>query len=122
MKNLKLKIKNIKIKFKIFLRSVFFAFSFLFLVFSFPLLAFGQTAPEFLVSWRASNYVPADYQGKILPSKNSAVEIGFDVIDKNKIADLSRHNINWFLGDNLIRSGVGLKKIAVSLNNNLAQA
>ena len=58
---------------------------------------FAQAAPEFLVSWRAVGYVPPDYQGKILPNKNSRVEMGFDLIAQNKIADLSRYNISWFL-------------------------
>ena len=50
-------------------------------------IVYAQASPEFLISWRAVNYVPADYQGKILPSKSSPIEAGFDLVDKNKIVD-----------------------------------
>lgn len=86
-----------------------------------PIGLFAQTAPEFLVSWRASSYVPADYQGKVLPSSGSRVDIGFDLVDKNKTVDLSRRNITWFLGQNFLRSGVGLKKLSVDLTDNRTQ-
>lgn len=85
----------------------------LFLVFSYWLLVIGganaQTAPEFLISWRALNFVPADYPGKIFPSKNSQLEIGFDLLENGKVADLSKNTVNWFLGDQLIQSAAGLK-------------
>jgi len=95
------------------------------LVFSFWLLVVSQThaqtAPEILASWRAINYVPADYQGKILPSNTSRIEAGFDLIDKNKMADLSKNNISWFLGGNLLNSGIGLKNINFNIASNLNQ-
>lgn len=81
----------------------------------------AQTAPEFLVSWRAINYVPADYQGKILPSKSSRVEVGFDLIDKNKIADLSKSAVSWFLDENRITYGAGLKTANFNVNSGLNQ-
>lgn len=96
----------------------FAIFAFSFSVFS---LSSAQTSPEFLVSWRALNFVPADYQGKSLPSKSSMVEIGFDVIDGNKLANLSRSNISWYLGNNQIASGVGMKTISVAIPTDLDQ-
>lgn len=72
----------------------------------------AQTAPKFIVSWKATNYVPADFRGKILPSRTSLVEIGFDLIDGNKIADLSKNEINWHLNNNFLRLGTGLKTIS----------
>ncbi|MBI3046210.1 MAG: hypothetical protein HYY86_01525 [Candidatus Harrisonbacteria bacterium] len=85
------------------------------------MFAQAQTSPEFLVSWRALNYVPADYQGKIFPTKSTRVEAAFDLIDKNKAADLSRNEIAWYLNNNFLRSGVGLKSIAFDVPNNLDQ-
>src|SRR3989344_898006 len=81
----------------------------------------AQTTPEILVSWRAINYVPADYQGKILPSNSSRMEAGFDLIDKNKISNLSQSNISWFLGGNLLNSKIGLKNINFDIANSLNQ-
>lgn len=86
-----------------------------------PITAVAQTSPDFLVSWRAINYVPADYQGKILPSKSSQVEIAFDLIDKNKMVDLSKFSVNWFLNENLLAAGTGLKTTSFTANGNLNQ-
>ena len=85
--------------------------------------SYAQTVsiPEFLVTWSANSYVPADYQGKIFPSKSSQVKIGLDLIDKNRIADLSGANISWFLNDTFIRSGIGLKNINLNINRELNQ-
>lgn len=69
----------------------------------------AQTAPEFLVSWQAVNYVPAGYQGKIFPSRNTPIKVGFDLIDKNKIVDLSANDIQWYLDGEMIQYGKGLK-------------
>lgn len=71
----------------------------------------AQTAPEFLVSWRTVNYVPPGFQGKILPSRSSLIEIGFDLVDNNKIVNFSNHQIKWFLNNKLLQSGVGLKTV-----------
>ncbi len=69
----------------------------------------AQSAPEFLVSWQAVNYVPPSYQGKIFPSRATPVQIGFDLIDKNRIVDLSTNDIQWYLDGEIIQYGKGLK-------------
>lgn len=79
-------------------------------------IVYAQSAPEFLVSWRAINYVPADYQGKILPSNNSPVEVSFDLIDGNKIVNLSKKEINWYFNGRYFNSGIGLKTITFNSN------
>src|SRR3989344_4866664 len=71
--------------------------------------AFAQTAPEFMVSWRALNFVPPEYQGKIFPINGTAIEAGFDLIDRGKIADLSKKEIRWFLDGTAIGNGIGKK-------------
>jgi len=73
------------------------------------LLINAQTATEFLVTWKASAFVPAGYQGKILPTRESVINISFDVIDSGKIADLSRNEIRWKSGGKIINSGIGSK-------------
>lgn len=69
----------------------------------------AQVTPEFLVSWRAFDYVPADFHGKIFPVSRTPVRISFDLIDNGRIADLSKNSISWFLDGELLRSGNGLK-------------
>lgn len=71
---------------------------------------------EFLVSWRAINYVPSDYQGRIIPSKNSIIEISFDLLDKGKFVDISKQQINWNIDRNSFKSGVGLKSIVTTFD------
>ena len=80
----------------------------------------AQTAPEFIVSWKAGSFAPSDYSGKIFPTKNTLVEIGFDLIDENKFVNLSNYTIYWFLDGKLIKKGKGLKGIdfkTTQLNN-----
>lgn len=117
-----LKIKNKKIKSGILLGFVLFTLNFYLPGQGLPDFVYAQTSPEFLVSWRALNFVPADYQGKSLPSKSTRVEIGFDVIDGNKLVNLSKNNISWYLGNNQIASGAGMKTITVAMPTELDQA
>jgi hypothetical protein len=96
-------------------------------LFSFP--AGAQTTPkiptitlptnpnfDLVISWRATNYVPANYQGKIMPSNNSSVVVSFDALDQGKFVDLSKQNIIWYLGDNFLQSGIGLKSVKFTVN------
>lgn len=71
---------------------------------------------EFLVSWRAINFVPSDYQGKIIPSKNSIIEISFDLLDNGKFVDVSKQQINWNIDRDSFKSGVGLKSIITTFD------
>lgn len=70
-----------------------------------------KTAPQFLVTWRASSYAPADYRGKILPTPNSLINISFELIVGGKPADLSKQTIYWYLNDDLLTSGPGKQSI-----------
>ena len=80
-------------------------------------LVSAQTAPQFLVSWRAENYVPPAYQGKIFPGASSPVEIGFDLIDANKIVNLSKNQISWSSNGTPLQSGIGLKTVRFNSKN-----
>ncbi|MBU4348110.1 hypothetical protein KJ671_01205 [Patescibacteria group bacterium] len=76
---------------------------------------------DFLISWKAINYVPADYKGKILVSKNSDIEISFDVLDNGKFIDVSNQEIEWYVNDNFLKSGIGLKNIKFTAVRNIDQ-
>lgn len=72
----------------------------------------------FLISWQASDFVPSMYEGRILPIKNSLVEIGFDLIDSNgKFIDTSKQKIQWNINHEPYQTGVGLKKIKLFISN-----
>lgn len=83
----------------------------------FSSLIFAQTPPEFLVSWKAINYVPANYRGKILPSDSTPIEISFDLISGNKIVDVSKKEISWTINARTFASGTGMKKIRFNSKN-----
>ena len=74
---------------------------------------------DFIISWRAVNYVPADFNGKILPSKNSPIQISFDILDldNGKFVDIAQQQIEWYLNDKLLKSGIGLKSISFPANS-----
>ncbi|MDP3999445.1 MAG: hypothetical protein Q8P76_02530 [bacterium] len=77
-------------------------------------LSEAQTAPEFIISWRAMNYVPSGYQGKALPINSTPIEIGLDIVESGKIVSLTANEIRWFFNGDLLRSGNGLKTIRLN--------
>lgn len=73
------------------------------------LSAHAQTAatPEFMVTWQAENYAPADFMGKLLPINKTPVEIVFNLLQDGKILDLSKTEVRWYINDKLQISGAG---------------
>lgn len=64
-----------------------------------------------ILTWQAQSFVPADYQGKILATTGVGIKAGLEVVEENKIRDLSKINIRWYLDNKLLTQGVGLKQI-----------
>jgi len=79
-------------------------------------LTTAQTASQVLITWQAQSFVPAEYQGKILPAPNTAVKLGLELIIANKIQDLSKADILWYLDEKLLGRGEGLKQISFTAN------
>lgn len=72
----------------------------------------AQTAPQFMISWKADSYAPSWYQGKVFPTRGSRVEVAFELIDNGKIADISKSKIRWYVNDRLVlneKNGLGIK-------------
>ena len=103
--------QNYDSKFKI-LTFLFVVLVFIFLFFNF---ANAQSSPQFLVSWQTKTYAPSWYQGKIFPTKDTFVEINFELIENGKIADLSKEKVRWYINDDLAaneeKRGLGLKSL-----------
>lgn len=74
----------------------------------------AQTEPEFLITWKANSYVPPDYQGKILPIENSVITMALELIENGRIADLSRNEIRWSIGDE-VQSAFGKKSFSFQI-------
>ncbi|TSC82827.1 MAG: hypothetical protein G01um101420_9 [Parcubacteria group bacterium Gr01-1014_20] len=88
----------------------------LFIVLFFFLAAFayvarGQTfSPSAILTWRAATFSPAKYQGKNLPTAGAQINLSVEVINKGVLLNLAKQNILWYLGDELIASGEGVRE------------
>ncbi len=72
----------------------------------------AQTSkPQFLITWKADSYAPADFQGKILPTAGSLITTSFELIDQGKPADLSQEMVYWYVNNDFLRGGNGLQSI-----------
>ncbi len=77
--------------------------------------SFAQTAPsaasnvQVVITWQANNYFPAGFEGKSLPAPYAQVVASVELLEDNKLADLSQATVNWFVDDKFQKSGVGLK-------------
>ena len=73
-------------------------------------LAAAQTASRALITWQAQSFAPAEYSGKILPSPGANIKLGLEALKENKLQDLSKINIRWYLDGKLLKQGIGLKE------------
>jgi hypothetical protein len=71
----------------------------------------AYAATEFLTSWKANTFVDSAYAGKIFPVKGSKVNLAFELLDNNKIVDISKNEVAWFREGSKFESGLG-KRIA----------
>ncbi len=65
-----------------------------------------------MVTWKANDYAPASFQGKILPIDGSRIDVALEIIDSGKIANLSGNEIRWLINGRDLKSGIGLKNIS----------
>lgn len=72
----------------------------------------AQSVPELLVSWKANNSVPPNFVGKVLPINGTRIDLGMDLLENNRLIDLSNYTIRWFVNDQLKQSGRGLRSIS----------
>jgi hypothetical protein len=73
--------------------------------------ASAQTASSLIITWEANNYFPADFPGKAMITPGTPVTAAVEEVSGNKLADLAGAQISWFVNDNLVQSGLGLKSI-----------
>lgn len=99
-----------------FMKKIIFLFSIFYFLFSNiafnVVLAQVVNQPQFMASWQAQSYVPTWYQGKVFPTKGSRINVAFELIDGDKIADLSKIKVRWYVNDHLRlneEKGLGIK-------------
>lgn len=80
----------------------------------------SQTAPqrEIILSWRALNFFPANFEGKALASPFSPILVGVEVVENGKFVDVSKDQILWRLDNKFLQSGIGLKEVIFRTQKN----
>ena len=59
---------------------------------------------EFMTSWQTKTYAPAWYEGKVFPTYQSFVMVGFELVENGKIVDLSRTVVRWYVDGKLLKN------------------
>ena len=72
----------------------------------------GAQNPELFITWRAENYTPPGYSGRVLPSVGTPMEASFELVDGGKIIDVSKYEIRWLFGDRFYKTATGLKTLS----------
>ncbi len=81
---------------------------------SLPALAQGQ---EFLFNWEGGSFVPGFYQGKIMPTDGSSLNMSFELIEGGRLLNVKNKLIEWHIDGKLFQKGVGLQKITANKFN-----
>jgi len=82
-----------------------------------PFFTLAQTAPEFMVSWRADSYVPPGYEGKALPSAGTRVTMSVELVDNGRLVDLSNQEIRWLINSRDLQAGLGRQTISLVVDS-----
>lgn len=72
----------------------------------------AQQNAQIILTWQANSFYPSDYPGKAWASPNNIISISVETLRNNKFLNLSEVNIIWYLDDNFLQRGVGLKEIS----------
>jgi len=79
----------------------------------FPQISFGQTQTNSyaFITWQANNYYPADFSGKALATNGTTVNASVNLVESQKIQDLSQATITWYLDGSFFKQGTGLNQV-----------
>ena len=78
--------------------------------------------PTFLVSWKASDYAPVGFSGKIFPINQTKIDVSFELVGNNdfdagKIIDLSKGEIRWSVNGKMMLKSTGTKTFSFITND-----
>lgn len=76
--------------------------------------AFSYAAPELILTWKASSYVPTNYKGKALPVAGTIIEASALLVDGGKVISLAPYDINWYTGEDRIIGGNGVSNARIT--------
>jgi hypothetical protein len=81
-------------------------------------IVFAQTnSDRLIISWEAEGLTHYEFMGKKLPSPGSVVSVGVDFIRNNRVVDLSKDEIYWYINNKLVSNSSGVKKINFTAPN-----
>lgn len=72
------------------------------------------TPAKLLVTWQADTYVPDGFSGKVMPSSDSQIVIGVDLINSGKRVDLSPYKVFWYIDEHFYQGAAGLARISLA--------
>ena len=96
------------------MRNIFFKniIIILILIFGLKNITFAQTnSEELIISWEVNSFTPYEFTGKKLASPGSNISVFFDFIKNNKVVDLSKNKIYWYVNNELVSNSSGVKQI-----------
>ncbi len=80
-----------------------------------PPVALGQQGSSSgayaFITWQANNYYPADFSGKAMATNGTSIGIAINLVENQKIQDLSQMVITWYSDGGFLSQGTGLNQI-----------
>ncbi len=74
----------------------------------------ASLAPSLIITWKAHNSVPKSYLGKSLPIGKTLISAALQLVENNKLVDLSKNEVRWYMDNRLENSGTGLTNVSFS--------
>lgn len=71
----------------------------------------AQTSDYLIVTWRAENLYPADFQGRAWATPGSPIKASVEAVIGGKLTSLASSEITWLLDETLLEKGIGSKTI-----------
>lgn len=83
-----------------------------------PSVVFAQTttSPTLILTWQAHSYLPAGYQGKALPPRDSTVDVYLEFLDGGKITPLTNQVVRWQVNKSFVAAGNNLTRLSFPLD------
>lgn len=94
------------------MRLVLFVLFFCFSVFLFNANVSSAAGLQVILTWEAQNYTPSDFAGKAPATLSSTVRVAAQGVRNGKLADLSGEDFQWFLDEDLMSEGSGLREFS----------
>ncbi len=72
--------------------------------------AHAAGTPQLIITWKANNYYPINFEGRALPSPTTPVTVSVEGTVDGKLIDLSKTDISWYKDGDRFDIGTGLKE------------